>query len=108
MANFAIKAVVSNPDGSLFYSESHEWANLPTDVQKWMDDHLDAIDADVKKAGTNKEDGANLTVTLSRTGKPDLVQAGISYHELTRFERRFQKLGDELVKKGEDKAKHKK
>jgi len=59
-----------------------------------------------------KEDDANLSATLSSTvdgvAQKPVVIKDISYKALTKFERAAHNVADELLKLGEEKAKHKK
>lgn len=118
MHTLAIKAVVWNPDGSLFYRQEHEWTNIDDKMLTWFGDKLAHLAKFAKDHHGKKEDDANLTAVLSGAidGKAEAIPAttftGVSYHALSKFEREFHNIGDELIKVGEEKvktkAKHKK
>ncbi len=112
MADLAIKAVVTNPDGSLFYREEHEWTNLDPQMMTWFADKMVKLETQAKESAGKKEDGANLSAILSSTvdgrAQQSVILAGVSYHALTKFQRAAHNVADELLKLGEEKAKHKK
>lgn len=108
MANLEIKAVVRNPDGTEFYSESHRWSNLDDKMMGWFKGKIAHLDSFAKAAHGKKEDDANLSATLSASidgaPLPDQVFSGVSRTALSKVEREFQKIGNELVTMGEQRA----
>lgn len=106
MANLKLTVVVNKADGSLFYTESHEWPDVDATMQKWFDGKLDGYKSEVQKAANNRQSDG-LSATFSRTGHDDFTVTGISYKELVRLERKWVQISDDLVKVGEERAKHK-
>lgn len=110
--NVTIKAVVTKPDGSLFYREEHEWNGVDLDMAAWFTKKGDHLSKFAKDNVNKNEDGANLTCVLTGSigivPMPTLTFTGVSYHELVKFEREFHRMSDELIKIGEGKAQHKK
>ncbi len=110
--NLALKAVVTNSDGTLFYREEHEWTNLSADTLNFFKSKLAHLESFAKDNHGKHEDGANLTANLTATLDGNQIAAhsftGVSYKALSKFEREAHKIGDELIKLGEEKAKHKK
>lgn len=111
MRSLAIKAVVRNPDGSLFYREEHEWSNIDDQMMEWFTSKLQHLEGKARDWAGKGEDDANLSAVLSAmvggVPAPDVVLTGISYAALVRFERLFHNIGDELIRIGEDRAKGK-
>lgn len=108
MAKLDIKAEVKNSDGSHFYSESHSWSNLDDGTLDWFKKKMDHMAAFGKSVVGKKEDDANLSATLSASidgvAQPEHSYTGISRVALSKFEREFQKIGDELISMGEKRA----
>lgn len=110
MHALSIKAVVNNPDGSLFYREEHEWTNLDDKMLTWFQGKLGHLQSRAQQLAGKGEDGANLSAVLTHVidGTPtDVPVSGISYHALMKFEREFHKIGAELLDIGDDNSKGK-
>lgn len=112
MHNLEIKAVIHKSDGSLFYREEHEWDNLnPTELAHFTGE-LKKLEDHAKSLAGKNEDSGNLTVTLSgnidNKKMPEIVITDVSYHALSKFERDFLKVSEEVIKMGEDKLHGKK
>ena len=102
---------VSNPDGAEFYYEAHRM--YPDDpMLAWLLAELDGYGKKAMQAGSNKDDGANLSSVLSLSidgvSSPDVAVTGISYHELMKMEHEWHHIGAKLLKIGDDRAKGKK
>lgn len=110
MHTLVIKAVVANPDGSLFYREEHEWSNVDDDMLNWFNSKLQHLTGRAQSLAGKGEDSANLSTVLTMIVDgvtTEVPIAGISYHALTKFEREFHKIGGELLDIGDNRAKSK-
>lgn len=112
MNNLEISAVVRKSDGSMFYREEHEWDNMEHSELAWFIEKLKHLENHAKSLAGKNEDAANLSVALNisvdNKSLPTVHITGVSYHALSKFERDFLVIADEVIKLGEEKLKHKK
>lgn len=103
--------MVSSADG-FDYEEMHRWGNLneATPHPAKLEDLLKKGVAMVKGFTTGGgDDGLTITLSVTIDGKTDgdLAVKGVSYEELSEFQRWLQDTGDEVVGWGEGMAKEK-
>lgn len=111
MKDLAIKAVVTSADG-FYYREEHEWRNMDQNsapAKLIAEKMKEAADYAQKASSSGGDDGltATLSTTIDGGAQADVVVNGLSYEEVSKFQRKWQKWGDELVGHGEKLAKDK-
>jgi len=109
---FEISATITKTDGSEFYHELHRWGQADDEMLAWLNKELSEFTDKSEKESGKKDDGANFTVTfrgfLDGAALPDVCITDVSYKSVVKMEREWHRLGDKLIKIGEDKAKGKK
>jgi len=109
MKDISTKAVVTSPSG-FYYREEHEWRGLPPEMSDYFLEQQKEIVAYITKASSNKKVGdlsATLDANYDGVPQPRLTVTGFTRQELSKFQRMVEKIGSELIRKGEDNAKAK-
>lgn len=104
MHDVALKAVVSNPDGSLFYREEHEWTGVDDNMLLWFNTKLQHMEKVANQLHGKNEDSANLSAVLTQIVDgvaQSLTFTGVSYHALMKFEHEAHKVNAELLSLGD-------
>jgi hypothetical protein len=109
MADIITKAVVNNPDGSLFFRQESEWTNLSPEQEAVLLDlgakHIKYLDD--LKANQKKTPDAIFSAVLSATGQPDVTYEAFTYDSFQKAYHSWNKVGDELLRMGEKRVKGK-
>jgi len=110
MKNLSLKAVVTDATG-FYYRSENEWRGLNPQASEWFEHKLGGVLAYINAAPKTGGITATLTGVSDGVQMAPLVVTGISVDELHRFQRMWQRMGDELIAIAEQKAhdkKHKK
>lgn len=109
MKDLITKAVVTGPDG-FYYREEHEWHGLPPDIADWFSKkQQEVMDHIAKEKPHTKGDlTATLDATFDGVAQPTVTVSGFDRKALTKFQRKIEGFGSDLLSKGEQHAaKHK-
>src|SRR5262245_11786603 len=103
-------AVVNNPDGSLFYKETHTWTNCDEEMEAAIYDMLDKQKQflDKEKENQRKEPKAIFSAVLSATGLEDLYYDAFTYDMVQKATHNWNQLGEKILRMGEKRVKGKK
>jgi hypothetical protein len=98
---------VNNPDGSVFYKESHTWTNCDEQMEKAISDMLTKQLAFIEKEMDNerKKPDAIFSAVLTATGFDDVHVEKFSYNMVQKTTHNWNLLGDELLRMGEKRIK---
>lgn len=99
MKDVAIKCVVTSVDG-FYYREEHEWRNLTPLGASWLEIKMHEMAPLFEKFQNNKHDDgltATLSATLDGALQTDITLTGISYQEMTKFQKVWHKWEGELL-----------
>ena len=105
MSNIAIKAVATS-EGGFYYREEHEWREVGPTMAKWLDTKLQDLTEYINAVAARKE-GGEISATFDMTMEgvdSTFAVTGITRVEMSKFQRRFHNVGDELIKIGEERA----
>lgn len=110
MANITIKATVVNglSGADEFYNrQEHEWRNVGPQMLVWINAKLADLTDHILKVAAKKEGGemtATFDMTTDGVAVSPLIVSGITRREMSKFQRHFQNVGDELIRIGEERA----
>jgi hypothetical protein len=109
MSDIIVKAVIKNPDGSLFYRQEEEWPDLSPEQEAVIYEMLGKQKnfLDDLKENQKKTPDAVLSATLSATGQPDLYYDAFTYDSFQKAYHNWNKVGDEVLRMGERRIKGK-
>lgn len=110
-----IEALVTDQaTGAEKYWEGHRWTGIDAESCQKLTDMVNAFAEECRKerdADPREDDDQLTAVFSSKTDdipNPDIVIAGFSYATLVKMEHKWHKLGEQVLKWGEHKAKEKK
>jgi hypothetical protein len=109
MKDIECSATVNNPDGSLFYKESHTWTNCDEQMEKAIMDMLNKQLAFLQKEAENekKKPEAIFSGILTATGMEDVHIDSFTYNLVQKATHNWNQLGEELLRMGEKRIKGK-
>lgn len=109
MKDLAIKAVATSP-GGFYYREEHEWRGMDSVMSGWFEKKLSELQAHVDRVNAKKDDGdivATFVAVIDGQTVPSVSAVGITRKEMSKFQRMFHNVGDELIRIGEGRAEKK-
>lgn len=110
MANITIKATAVNGlsgADEFYYRQENEWRNVGPQMLVWLNAKLTDLTDSITKVAAKKEGGeitATFDMTTDGVAVPPLIVSGITRREMSKFQRRFHNVGDELIRIGEERA----
>lgn len=97
------KAVVLNPDGSVFYRQEHEWPVLSPPMEQVLQDGLAKQKKflDDLKANQRKDPDAIYSATMSATGQPDVSYDAFTYDMFQKAAHAWNQMLEAVFREGE-------